>query len=480
MLRPLVLALVVCALGIAAAVFLSLENRTTAEDAAGRAPASPRSPYLDASSASNGAETPLAQADLRADTTTGSRATSWPDPHRGVFEILVVGEEDELPIAGARVWGELETPSEELGSRMTGADGRARWADLPVRALAMEATAPGRTTASVRLVFDPQLTATPFVVRLPTQRIVRVRLVDAHGMDAGPASLGFQSEWSGTITIGLAAECTAVGSRFDSSGAPTSRVTVDSWSGAVLAWRLQIQGSDPSCAHLLLGDLVLAAMPLDPRSTELAIPVLREDIQRWLDPVVVRVLAEATGEPIRGADVTLFGARVQYARAASDDQGRVRFEDLLAGEFQMFVTAPGFAHAMIPVRRPIAGEIEVLLQVGHDVDGVVLDPDGAPRANATLVAYDAAKLGGSAHALQKTTTDVTGRFIFRGLPAEEVVLVVALGSVVEDAAFLPLRQDLTPACHIVPCRGGAHDVVIRWAPLDPEKYFRGRAARGNH
>jgi|GEM_PF-6729406 len=477
--RPLVPALVLCALSVLVAVSLSLWNRPMREDAAGRATATDSAANARDPEASMAAESTRAQPDPRSDDSTSARATAWSDPHRGAFEVLVVREEDESPIVGATVWGERGTASEDLGARITGADGRARWNDLAERALAIEATAPGCTTASVRLAFDPVFTARPFVVRLPAQRDVRVRLVDADGMDATPETLGFDPFWSPNLTLGLAAECSGVGQRFDTRGAPTHRTHTDATSENALAWRIEIRGKDATCVHLLLGDVVLAAMPLDPRATELAIRVEREDMHRWLDPIVVRVLEESTRAPVRGAEVLIAPHPYRDSRRTCDDAGLVRFEDLLAGEFQFTVTARGFASESVRVRRPIAGRIEVLLDVGHGVDGVVLDPDGAAKSGVVLVAYDAAELGRTARALQTVTSDVAGRFAFHALPAEEVVVVASLASAAVDVVFLPAREDLPPACQLVPCRGGAHDVVIRWVPVDPETYSRARAAADN-
>lgn len=475
--RTLVLALVVCALGVAVAISLSLGRRgerervvvsstpavSSARDTAATSDAAPASDSIEPASTTN----------------ESSRATAWPDPKRDAFEILVVREEDESPIAGARVWGERGTPSEDVGARITGADGRARWADMRPRALALEATAPGRTTASVTLTFDPVLTASPFVVRLPAQRDVRVRLVDAQGMDATRASIGINDEQAPSVTLGIAAVCTPVGQRFDSRGAPTSRVVADSWSGLVLAWRLQIRGNEAACVHVLLGDVVLAAMPLDPRSTELAIQVSREDMHRWNSPIVVRVLAASTREPVLGAQVALSLNSSQGTRMATDADGLARFEDLFAGEFGLTVSGAGLALHSMRLRRPIEGEIEVLMKVGHDVDGVVLDPAGAAKSNVVVVAYDAAEMGGTARALQTVTSDVSGRFNFGLLPAEEVVLAASIEAPASETVFLPARKDLPPACQVVPCKGGAHDVVLRWLPTDPEKYARGRAPAGN-
>jgi len=344
------------------------------------------------------------------------------------------------------------------------------------RALALEATAPGRTTASVTLTFDPVLTASPFVVRLPAQRDVRVRIVDAQGMDATPASLGFDTAWAQSLTLGLAAACTTVGQRFDTLGAPIHRTRVDSLSETSLSWRIQIRGSEAACVHLLLGDVVVAAMPLDPRATELAIQVSREDMQRSLSPIVVKVLTASTREPILGAQVAISLSSSQGTRRATDGAGIARFENLFTGDFGLSVHAAGFAMHSIRVRRPVEREIEVLMKVGHDVDGVVLDPDGAARSGIVLVAYDAAELGGTARALQSVTSDVAGRFAFQSLPADEVVVVASNQAPATDVVFLPGREDLPPACHVVPCRGGAHDVVIRWVPSDPDKYARGRSA----
>jgi hypothetical protein len=100
-------------------------------------------------------------------------------------------------------------------------------------------------------------------------------------------------------------------------------------------------------------------------------------------PRALEGVVRADGQAVSGATVKLDGMH-RKRTVTSDAQGRFRFEQLRAGEYELDAEATaGRAHASTVLskkRKPEA--LELVLNRGVDVEGVVVDERGAPVAGA--------------------------------------------------------------------------------------------------
>jgi hypothetical protein len=227
----------------------------------------------------------------------------------------------------------------------------------------------------------------------------------------------------------------------------------------------EVERADPRtcCAHLVVGDVIVASAPLAADACEL---VLRADpalLERAFGPI--DVLVTAADVPLPDVRVrALLGDRVlAEARTAAD--GRAQLARVPAGDFTVQCAAPGFATSSVHVRRPVAEAVVVALRRGFRVEGLVVGPDGAPRGDVPLRAYDAAELGRVASSIGTAFSAADGTFAFEALAAQEVLVCVDEHR--SDRAFLPPRGSLPRACTLVAAAGGARDVVVHAPPRAP-------------
>lgn len=188
------------------------------------------------------------------------------------------------------------------------------------------------------------------------------------------------------------------------------------------------------------------------------------DTDAWLEfellpeAVIHGRVHDSRGTPIAGARVCAEGyvsmavdsATPDRAEACTDADGRYELRGLrpdIAHALQ--VTAPQFASQLVELGSAANHEIDVQLELGARLEGLVLDPSGAPaeglhialrRTDPPAVAVGgpesvcARKLGRSS----TTTTDAAGAFALEGLGAHRYELRVMRGRSVV------LSQDLAP------------------------------------
>ncbi|MFN7924390.1 MAG: carboxypeptidase-like regulatory domain-containing protein [Bryobacteraceae bacterium] len=132
-----------------------------------------------------------------------------------------------------------------------------------------------------------------------------------------------------------------------------------------------------------------------------------------------------TGEVLPKAVVELSGQPGKSYRAVSDAQGRVRFDGIVGGKYNLRVLRRGF----LP-RRYDAAElgsqqsrqsVDLRLIPHATIAGKVLDPEGEPVERATVQAIRKGK-GGRLESLGQTMTDDRGEFRLIGLRAGEYLI----------------------------------------------------------
>jgi len=113
-----------------------------------------------------------------------------------------------------------------------------------------------------------------------------------------------------------------------------------------------------------------------------------------------QILNQATGAPLKKANVRLFGSRSQTGvmptnlARESDDQGRFSFTNLPPGKYQLSATRQGFLNGSYAARRLSGNGTPILLSQDQQmrdlviklspqsvIVGKVLDEDGEPMAN---------------------------------------------------------------------------------------------------
>lgn len=164
-----------------------------------------------------------------------------------------------------------------------------------------------------------------------------------------------------------------------------------------------------------------------------------------------RVVAARTGAPVVGASVdvrdggevdgtTGIGIVESYGPVVSDAEGRFETPVLPYGQIvTVAVRARGFAWAEVPMLvQPVAGTratMDVRLEPGGVLRGVVVDPDGEPVPAATAFAFpeawrevrwDPLVRSGNEEA-RRVETDAAGRFEVEGLPLGVPLCATARG-----------------------------------------------------
>jgi len=132
---------------------------------------------------------------------------------------------------------------------------------------------------------------------------------------------------------------------------------------------------------------------------------------------IAGVLLTAGGRPLLGAKVTVEGS--SSPTQSTEDDGRFAFCGISGGDTcTMKVTAQGFASIEEEIDVPSEGieELRVVMQPEAVAAGVVLAPDGRPKALLRLQALAEPK---TVDRPPWVRTDFEGRFRFEGLPAGE-------------------------------------------------------------
>jgi hypothetical protein len=166
-----------------------------------------------------------------------------------------------------------------------------------------------------------------------------------------------------------------------------------------------------------------------------------------------RVVAAATGAPIRRVEVSATTDAGDFRRTLTDTDGRYRIGDLPPGRYLLAFARAGFASLDLGQRGPFTlgrevgvgeGEairgVDVRLTPGAAIVGRVVDEGGEPVGRALVEAVRWGYLRGQ-RVLQtvpgaSATTDDLGRYRLHSLPAGEVLLRASMNnrgaSAVED------------------------------------------------
>ena len=227
-----------------------------------------------------------------------------------------------------------------------------------------------------------------------------------------------------------------------------------------------------------------------------------------------RVVAAATGDPVRNARVSATGEH-ELPPLLTDKDGRFAFERLPAGDFTLAASKPGYAKTTFGVRNPDAAGRAIHLDAGAVVDDVVLalargaavtgtvtDDTGEPVAGASVLIERVAIRAGTLPTPAVALTDERGEYRAGSLPegrvrvsvfvaAREVVMMpngdaVMNGGGAEDRIYYPGGLKADEGEPIDMQRGEEKrgiDFVVpahapRVPPLGPPP--RDRAAIGGH
>ena len=121
--------------------------------------------------------------------------------------------------------------------------------------------------------------------------------------------------------------------------------------------------------------------------------------------LLVGLVQDALGRPLVGAQVSVRADR-QRLSAETDAQGRFGLQ-VAEGLYTVSASAPGYVAAgerQVPVALSTGGEVELTLEPGGALEGLVLDADGRPLPDAFVFVYrDGQRLG-------QAPSDAQGRF----------------------------------------------------------------------
>jgi 5-hydroxyisourate hydrolase-like protein (transthyretin family) len=145
-----------------------------------------------------------------------------------------------------------------------------------------------------------------------------------------------------------------------------------------------------------------------------------------------RVLDATSGQPIRGATVTLFSQGQQEAPvAATDSDGRWEIADLPAGQYHATASKSGYTNR-VAFGRGVAltgsrpeGTLDLTLARGAVLSGRVTDVEGEPIAGVQVMALKEMPMGRGIRqwrAVNGASTDDRGQYRLFGLEAGEYVL----------------------------------------------------------
>ncbi len=175
----------------------------------------------------------------------------------------------------------------------------------------------------------------------------------------------------------------------------------------------------------------------DSRRTEATI-VMRSAVQAPARGAFAGRVVDQEGKAVAGARVVWSDARYPNngsSKTATDAEGRYTLEvaaDAASG-YQLGVASTGLAPAwrrdVVPGTRESPATVDFTLQPGQRLEGVVIGPDGQPRAGVFVCPYvrgedqyAPCEILGQPGAAQPYRTDGAGRFRLENLPAGEILL----------------------------------------------------------
>ncbi|MEM7203851.1 MAG: sigma-70 family RNA polymerase sigma factor [Planctomycetota bacterium] len=287
------------------------------------------------------------------------------------------------------------------------------------------------------------------------------------------------------VDFDLAAAFRLVGRVIDEAGTPVADATVRTFFGrnnAVTSGpdgRFELDHLDPRRQHHLLfarkDDYVEANAQIEPQGERTAVGDLvltrGVQVQGWV--------RDSSGRAVPGAEVYIGFSPSAYNRldATANDDGSFVFPHVAPGEQTMVTTAPGLAPdrrvLQLTTAEPVHAGIEVRLEHGRFIAGVVRDDTGALRPGVSLSVRHQGEYVGN-----RTKTDANGRFRVEDLPSSDVELEfygtailrrkVAVTTLDRDDLEVVLQRAGRVAGRVVDGRTGAPltEFTIRF--VDPE------------
>ncbi|WP_380173174.1 MMPL family transporter [Kineococcus sp. DHX-1] len=174
------------------------------------------------------------------------------------------------------------------------------------------------------------------------------------------------------------------------------------------------------------GTFVLIVAAADARPVAHLVPVagrtVRHDVRLVGSAALHGVLRSADG-PVAGAVITLLDVQgAVVATTRTDEDGRYRVGDLVAGSYVLSVLSSSFRPVAQTLEVDHGGDVEldVTLSAGGRLVGTVGTADGSPVAEASVTLVDE---GGSV--VDTATTDVDGAFAFDDLTRGRYTLTAA-------------------------------------------------------
>src|SRR5712671_4252443 len=134
-----------------------------------------------------------------------------------------------------------------------------------------------------------------------------------------------------------------------------------------------------------------------------------------------RVVAAATGDPVRNARVSVKSGR-DFAPVLTDGEGRFECPDLPNAEMMLTVSKPGFARTSIDIKHDTADTLIVRLQRGAAISGLVVDETGEPIPRASVMVE---RVEDGSHVVKAAIvgmTDEAGRYRIGSLSEDRVLV----------------------------------------------------------
>jgi hypothetical protein len=350
------------------------------------------------------------------------------EPPEGI-RICVVDDETNEGIAGVKVKARSETGGvprrKGLGIATTAEDGRCRLSGEPVEdeTLLVELSPP---PGWAHRLWRGDVPDQELVIALPRGGALRgtVRLSDG---SLPPEESELELTWRDGQGREGSTHCDVIEGLFESAPVLAGRVTSADLARPEHAWDL----------HLYLGAGGPAIEPGETTETSLVFDI--GCTCRF------RVVVEGTGEPLAGAEVRIASTR----RHTTDAKGEIHVPGALPAGVEGLIwiehpdVAPWVGRIACP-DPPIELQRTIEVARGCELSGVVVDAADRPLPGLKVQCVRRVPvLGGGAHMermRKETTTDDRGRFVLRGMPdADDLVLAF-----LENGSVLCVQRLSTP------------------------------------